>query len=141
MKRYLIIPEYIYAVEFDSKGESTQVFPPISEEEQIKRCDRIREDNEQLERERANPSKDREPIDIDKLIRESGYPFRDFWITVKQNHPELCKPVLPVDEPEINMKPQLQCLRCNATWTQKGEKLPIQCPKCRSAYWNKERQK
>jgi predicted Zn-ribbon and HTH transcriptional regulator len=46
--------------------------------------------------------------------------------------------------PQEEIKPttkQLSCKRCGATWTPRKKKRPIQCPKCKSPYWNKERVK
>ena len=35
----------------------------------------------------------------------------------------------------------LTCERCGKEWEKrKGEGLPIQCPKCKSHYWNKKKQ-
>ena len=33
----------------------------------------------------------------------------------------------------------LTCLRCGGSWTAKGVRLPLTCPKCRSPYWAKPR--
>jgi len=48
--------------------------------------------------------------------------------------------------PQINItRKGWKCLRCNHEWFQKemfneAEK-PITCPKCRSAYWDREKKK
>lgn len=34
---------------------------------------------------------------------------------------------------------KLTCNRCGKSWWPKSPKLPLQCPKCRSPYWNRER--
>ena len=37
---------------------------------------------------------------------------------------------------------ELNCLRCNHTWApRKPNNIPKVCPKCKSPYWNKPRQK
>jgi len=34
----------------------------------------------------------------------------------------------------------LTCKRCNATWTPRNKNsLPVQCPRCHSVLWNKDR--
>ena len=33
----------------------------------------------------------------------------------------------------------LTCKRCLATWIPRKPERPIQCPKCRSPYWDRER--
>jgi Zn finger protein HypA/HybF involved in hydrogenase expression len=35
---------------------------------------------------------------------------------------------------------KLKCLRCNHEWVPRQEDVRI-CPKCKSAYWNKEKKK
>jgi rubrerythrin len=50
----------------------------------------------------------------------------------------------PLDEriseaPQKSARKQLTCKRCNRSWTQRGRKPPIQCPKCKSPYWNRKR--
>ena len=41
---------------------------------------------------------------------------------------------------EIKPKPkQLSCKRCGATWIPRKKKPPVQCPKCKSPYWNRKR--
>jgi len=75
---------------------------------------------------------------------------RDFWISLfKAKFPgsferkeESKKPVdiIPPPKPKVVLKP-LVCKRCNRTWTPRKEELPIQCPKCRSPYWDRERVK
>ena len=34
---------------------------------------------------------------------------------------------------------QRTCKRCNYTWTQRKKQKPVQCPRCKSCYWNRER--
>jgi len=34
-----------------------------------------------------------------------------------------------------------RCLRCGHEWPSRLERLPKQCPKCRSPYWNKPKWK
>jgi len=36
--------------------------------------------------------------------------------------------------------PVLTCLRCGHTWPPRKPELPKVCPKCKSPYWNQERQ-
>jgi ssDNA-binding Zn-finger/Zn-ribbon topoisomerase 1 len=49
----------------------------------------------------------------------------------------------PVDIPPLP-KPKavfqkLSFKRCNRTWIPRSNQPPIQCPKCRSPYWNRNR--
>lgn len=32
-----------------------------------------------------------------------------------------------------------RCLRCEHEWLGRGQKKPVQCPRCKSPYWDKER--
>lgn len=32
------------------------------------------------------------------------------------------------------------CTRCNHSWTQRTFDIPTVCPKCKSPYWNKEKE-
>jgi predicted Zn-ribbon and HTH transcriptional regulator len=32
------------------------------------------------------------------------------------------------------------CLRCGYEWHPRSQRTPIVCPKCRSPYWNRERE-
>jgi predicted Zn-ribbon and HTH transcriptional regulator len=32
-----------------------------------------------------------------------------------------------------------KCNRCDHEWLPRMEKIPVECPKCKSTYWNKER--
>jgi predicted Zn-ribbon and HTH transcriptional regulator len=34
---------------------------------------------------------------------------------------------------------QLECKRCGRKWIPRSKKKPVQCPKCKSPYWNKKR--
>jgi predicted Zn-ribbon and HTH transcriptional regulator len=48
------------------------------------------------------------------------------------------------EEPSQPSKPvpiQLTCKRCGRSWNQRGKRKPMQCPKCKSPYWNKKRKK
>lgn len=36
----------------------------------------------------------------------------------------------------IRTAPMLQCIRCKHNWKQRGERLPMRCPSCRSASWH-----
>jgi DNA-directed RNA polymerase subunit RPC12/RpoP len=56
--------------------------------------------------------------------------------------------VKPVEEPSPQVpKPEVskptykerRCKRCGATWTPRKKQKPVQCPKCKSPYWNKKR--
>ncbi len=40
-------------------------------------------------------------------------------------------------EEKIEIK---KCLRCNYRWWPRKPGRPLTCPKCRSPYWDKERQ-
>src|SRR5579863_1651996 len=31
------------------------------------------------------------------------------------------------------------CLRCEHEWAGRGDSDPVQCPRCKSAYWNREK--
>jgi hypothetical protein len=33
--------------------------------------------------------------------------------------------------------PERECKRCGAKWTPRKNKPPVQCPKCKSPYWNR----
>jgi hypothetical protein len=35
----------------------------------------------------------------------------------------------------------LCCLRCGAVWVPRGQKPPVQCPKCNSPYWDREKER
>lgn len=40
--------------------------------------------------------------------------------------------------PEITKEvPLLKCARCRHEWQQRGKEKPGQCPKCRSAIWDR----
>jgi DNA-directed RNA polymerase subunit RPC12/RpoP len=87
--------------------------------------------------------------DYDKLIAESGWPYSQWWSMWKRIHPEWALVKEEVKEPEIpppapkpkaTVKPQT-CKRCGRTWTPRSNKPPVQCPKCHSPYWNRERVK
>ncbi len=87
-----------------------------------------------------------ELLDIDKLIEESTGLYQQWWILFKKNHPDRClirkeEPVIkPPPKPKVTFKP-LSCKRCNHTWTPRSKEPPVQCPKCHSPYWNRDRVK
>ena len=37
--------------------------------------------------------------------------------------------------------PKYTCKRCGGSWTARKNKKPVQCPKCKSPYWDKDRKK
>lgn len=43
------------------------------------------------------------------------------------------------DQVEMVQRPKCHCLRCKYTWVARTEDLPVQCPKCGSARWNRPR--
>jgi len=85
----------------------------------------------------------------DKLIEESVGIYKWYWINFKRLHPERGIQKDPVDNAEVipydyNKKiklPELECLRCGSKWISRKKKKPVQCPKCKSPYWNEERKK
>jgi hypothetical protein len=98
---------------------------------------------------KPEPSQEpRELVDIDKLIAESDGIYQLWWMKWKQWHPELCLIREEVKEPVVKTLPkpkpivkQLTCKRCSYTWTPRSKEPPVQCPKCHSPYWNRERMK
>ena len=36
--------------------------------------------------------------------------------------------------------PNFKCLRCTHEWFPRSNKLPVLCPKCKSAKWNKKKE-
>jgi hypothetical protein len=44
----------------------------------------------------------------------------------------------PPEKPKIK---QRKCKRCNYTWVPRKKQKPVQCPECKSPYWNKKRVK
>ena len=36
---------------------------------------------------------------------------------------------------QVDMREKQKCLRCNHEWQPRQEEI-VQCPKCKSAYWN-----
>jgi predicted Zn-ribbon and HTH transcriptional regulator len=34
---------------------------------------------------------------------------------------------------------KLKCNRCKHEWYPRSESIPLECPKCKSPYWNKPR--
>ena len=36
---------------------------------------------------------------------------------------------------------QLECLRCGSKWLRRKLEDPVECPRCKSRYWNKPRRK
>lgn len=90
---------------------------------------------------------ERRLFDYDKLNAESDWPYRAWWILWKRIHPEWAlipekKPEMPPPppKPKVTLK-QLSCRRYNHTWTPRSKEPPVQCPKCHSPYWNRERKK
>src|SRR5260221_14242621 len=66
--------------------------------------------------------------------------FEEYRQKKSQKPPD--KPQKPVDlppppKPKVVLKP-LTCKRCNSSWTPRKEKPPVQCPTCKSPYWNRE---
>jgi ribosomal protein L37AE/L43A len=45
----------------------------------------------------------------------------------------------PLIEPPLVRK--RKCKRCDYTWVPRKKQKPVQCPECKSPYWNKERVK
>ncbi len=97
---------------------------------------------------KSEPSQEPPPLlDIDKLIAESTGIYALFWETFKKHHPERCL-IRENPKPEIKILPKpkptfksLSCKRCSHTWTPRSKTPPVQCPKCHSPYWNRERVK
>jgi hypothetical protein len=78
--------------------------------------------------------------------------YNDGTVTVESPYskepPKIWKKGEPIKEPcpepspRASLKPpykQLTCKRCNHSWTPRSKKIPTQCPKCHSPYWNRER--
>ena len=55
------------------------------------------------------------------------------------NRPPEIRKGEPLIEPPLVKK--RRCKRCNYTWTPRRKQKPVQCPECKSPYWNKERKK
>jgi predicted Zn-ribbon and HTH transcriptional regulator len=34
---------------------------------------------------------------------------------------------------------ELECKRCGGKWLPRSENIPVQCPRCHSVYWNRDR--
>src|SRR2546421_12621296 len=86
--------------------------------------------------------KDKPLYFLRRVIKQDG--------TVETYSPGSAEPVKiekkPLEEPcpEPPPKPvykQLTCKRCGRSWTPRSPKKPVQCPKCKSPYWNKNRVK
>jgi hypothetical protein len=94
------------------------------------------------------PSTEHAKFDYDKLIAESTGLYKEWWIMWKRDHPEWAlipeEPKEPIikapPKPKVIFKP-LTCKRCSHTWTPRSKEPPVQCPKCHSPYWNRERKK
>ena len=94
------------------------------------------------------PPAEHKKFDYDKLIAESTGLYREWWVMWKRTHPEWAlhpeEPKEPViksaPKPKPTFKP-LTCKRCNRNWTPRSKEPPVQCPKCHSPYWNRERAK
>jgi hypothetical protein len=85
--------------------------------------------------------------DYDKLIEESTGVYREWWELWKRIHPEWAivseepkETEIPPPKPKPTFQP-LSCKRCRVKWTPRRKELPVQCPKCKSPYWNRERRK
>jgi len=86
--------------------------------------------------------------DYDKLIAESDGLYRQWWEMWKRIHPEWAlypeepkKPIIKTPpKPKETFKP-FSCKRCGGSWTPRSKEPPVQCPKCHSPYWNRERKK
>jgi len=96
----------------------------------------------------SHEPKEHPKFDYDKLIAESDGLYRQWWEMWKRIHPEWALhpevPKVPIIKPAPKPKPTfkpLACKRCNSTWTPRSKELPVQCPRCHSPYWNKERKK
>ena len=94
----------------------------------------------------SQESKELPKLDYDKLIAESTWPYKGWWILWQRIHPEWA--LIPEKEPEILIPPKpkptfkpLTCKRCNHPWTPRSKEPPVQCPKCHSPYWNRGRKK
>jgi len=80
--------------------------------------------------------------DYDKLIAESDGLYRQWWVMWKRIHPEWAIQKVVVDKPQPYAcdKPRismLNCKRCSHGWTPRSKKKPVQCPKCKSPYWDR----
>ncbi len=86
-------------------------------------------------------------LDYDKLIAESDGLYREWWLLWKRIHPEWGLVLEKEIEPPCSKVPpkipskQLSCKRCDRTWTPRRKEPPVQCPECKSPYWNRERKK
>jgi rubrerythrin len=83
-------------------------------------------------------------FDYDRLIAESTGLSRQWWELWKRIHPK--EALRPEKESVIQLPPKskvtfklLTCKRCNSTWTPRRKEPPVQCPKCLSPSWKRER--
>jgi hypothetical protein len=92
--------------------------------------------------------------EIEKSKQELNHTAFFWWIrsqdgTVETNCPSTPSPPIQkkiVEEPEPPIPPKpiykkLTCKRCNYSWTPRKKQKPVQCPKCKSPYWNREKVK
>jgi len=92
--------------------------------------------------------KEHPKFDYDKLIAESDGLYWQWWNMWKRIHPEWAlhpeKPKEPIikapPKPKVIFKP-LSCKRCGSSWTPRSKEPPVQCPRCHSPYWNRDRVK
>jgi len=87
-------------------------------------------------------------FDYDKLIAESDGLYRQGWTMWKRTHPEWAlfpeqpkeQEVIIPPKPKVTLK-KLSCKRCNHIWIPRSKEPPVQCPKCKSTYWYRNRVK
>jgi hypothetical protein len=84
-------------------------------------------------------------MDNDKLppvFRWIYYQDGTVWTNFTPDLQPVIRQEEPLDQPEpiANPEPrQLTCQRCDYTWTPRKKRNPVQCPFCKSPYWNKKR--
>jgi hypothetical protein len=102
---------------------------------------------DELAEEPSQEPKEPHKYHYDKLIAESGF-YGMWWILWKRIHPEWAlypeQPKEPVIKPTPKPKPKLtlekiSCRRCNHSWTPRSKEPPVQCSRCHSPYWNRDR--
>lgn len=104
--------------------------------------DDVERELDELEKRMARYKIKREPREPEALIYWRYY--KDG--RVETNFTPSLKPVVtqevPLDGQVIEPpKPRWQssCTRCGYSWTRRAYRLPVQCPKCKSPYWNRKR--
>jgi len=45
----------------------------------------------------------------------------------------------PMCGQEVKSDSFVQCKRCGGTWKPRVDGVPVQCPRCKSPFWNRER--